>query len=149
METRFPTESPPDLDFGASWARFWEVLGSIFEAFSDNFAEHWGAFAIQDRFENLPSASLQKERRFPFHVKSGLCWRAFFHLFDSKTPLDAPRRPKTPPRRPQDGPRRLQEAPRRPQGSENGGKMEPSWHQNGVQHRLGSKSGKPKNNLAR
>ena len=24
METRFPTESPPDLDFGASWARFWE-----------------------------------------------------------------------------------------------------------------------------
>ena len=75
METRFPTESPPDLDFGASWARFWEVLGSIFGAFSEKFAEHWGAFAIQDRFENLPSASLQKERRFPFHVKSGFAGR--------------------------------------------------------------------------
>ena len=71
METRFPTESPPDLDFGASWDRFWEVLGSIFGAFSEKFGEHWGAFAIQDLFENLPSASLQKERRFPFHVKSG------------------------------------------------------------------------------
>ena len=57
----------------------------------------------------------KNERRFPFHVKSGLCWRAFFHLFDSKTPLDGPRRPKTPPRRPQDGPRLAQDAPRRAQ----------------------------------
>ena len=77
IEKRFPAEPPPDLDFGASWARFWELLGSIFEAFSEIFAEHWGAFAIQDRFENLPSASLQKERRFPFHVKSGFCWSGF------------------------------------------------------------------------
>ena len=29
IEKRFPAESPPDLDFGVSWARFWEVLGSI------------------------------------------------------------------------------------------------------------------------
>ena len=65
-------------------------------------------------------------------LATGLCWRVFFHLFDSKTPLDAPRRPKTAPRRPQDGPRRLQEAPRRPQGSENGGKMEEKRSQVGI-----------------
>ena len=29
METPFPAEFPPDLDFGTSWARFWEVLASI------------------------------------------------------------------------------------------------------------------------
>ena len=84
METRFPTEFPPDLDFGASWDRFWEILGSIFGAFSEKFAEHWGAFAIQDRFKNLPSASLQKERRFPFHVKSGLCWASFCNHLGTK-----------------------------------------------------------------
>ena len=34
------------------------------------------------------------------------------------------------PRRPQDAPRRPQEAPKTPQGSENGAKMEASWHPN-------------------
>ena len=66
--------------------RLWSVLGSILGGFGIDFwsffrekiAEHWGAFAIQDRFENLPSASLQKERRFPFHVKSGFTlYRSF------------------------------------------------------------------------
>ena len=80
------------LDFGRFWDRFLEL-------FSMKFAEHWGAFAIQDRFENLPSASLQKERRFPFHVKSGLSWGGFAR--------------QSAPRRTQDVPRRAQDAPRR------------------------------------
>ena len=71
-------------------------------------------------------------------------------------PQGAPRRTQDGPRRPQDGPKKAQEAPRGPQEApgvgkwrENGGKTEPSWHQNGVQLRLSSKSEKPKNNLAR
>ena len=41
-----------------------------------------------------------------------------------------PRCPQDAPRRPQDAPRRPQEAPKTPQGSENGAKMEASWHPN-------------------
>ena len=74
----------------------------------------------------------------------------------SKTRQDVPRCAKMRPRGPQVGPRRLQDAQRSPQEApgvgkwrENGGKMEPSWHQNGAQVRLSSKSQKPKNNLAR
>ena len=95
MATRFPAESPPDIDF-------WSVLGSILEGFGiefysfyKKFAERWGAFAIKDRFENLPSASLQKERRFPFHVKSGLSWGGFGAHAASKTPQDTSKNPKT------------------------------------------------------
>ena len=110
MEKRFPAESPPGLDFGASWARFWEVLGSNFYSFYKKFAERWGAFAIKDRFENLPSASLQKERRFPFHVKSGLSWGVFGAQDASKTAQDASKNPK----RRQDAPKTPQDAPKTP-----------------------------------
>ena len=64
-------------------------------------------------------------------------------------PKSAPGRPKTPPRRPKRPPGGPQEAPGVRKWRENGGKTEPSWHQNGVQLRLSSKSEKPKNNLAR
>ena len=63
-----------------------------------------------------------------------------------KTAQDAP---KTPPRRPKRPPGGPQEAPGVGKWRENGGKTEPSWHQNGVQLRLSSKSEKLKNNLAR
>ena len=135
MEKRFPAESPPGLDFGASWARFWEVLGSIVGAFSEKFAEHWGAFAIKDRFENLPSASLQKERRFPFHVKSGFFGRSVFHprRFQdaprrAKTCQDAPRCAQEGPKTAQDASKMTQDAPKRRQDAPGFGK----WNQNGA-----------------
>ena len=46
IEKRFPAESPPDLDFGASWARFWEVLGSIFGGVEVDFSRIWDCFGL-------------------------------------------------------------------------------------------------------
>ena len=64
-------------------------------------------------------------------------WRRVAVIFlgvFSKSRQDAPkmppRCPQDAPRRPQDAPRRPQEAPKTPQGSENGAKMEASWHPN-------------------
>ena len=46
METRFATESPPDLDFGGSWARFLEVLGWILGGVEEDFRRFWFVFGL-------------------------------------------------------------------------------------------------------
>ena len=135
MEKRFPAESPPDLDFGASWARFWEVWGSNFTAFTRT---------LRSAGELLRSKTVSRTFQVRASKKSGASRSMSNQVF---------LRAKTAPRRLQDAPRRAkicQDAPKRarrrpktlprcpkmpprgaktPQDSENGAKMEPSWHQ--------------------
>ena len=64
----------------------------------------WGGFGAQDAFKTLPRGA--------------------------KTPQDAPKTLQDAPRCPQDASKRPREVPKTPQETENGAKMEPSWHQN-------------------
>ena len=94
METRFPAESPPDLDFGASWARFWEVLGSISTAFAINW---------RSAGDLLRSKIVLRTFQVRASKKSGASRSMSNQVF---------LRAKTVPRRLQDAPRCAQDAPK-------------------------------------
>ena len=71
----------------------------------------WGRMVkIPPKWSQTPE--FKTKRRFPFLIKTGLCWRWFW----------SPRRPQDAPRGPQDDPRSPKMAPRRPQALPDGPK---------------------------
>ena len=130
METRFATESPPDLDFGTSWARFGEVLGSIFEAFTRNLlsvGELLRSKIVSRTFQVRAFKKSGASRSMSNQVYLGVVLRAKTRQDAPKTcpdapktRQDAPRRAKWRTRRAKDAPRGRQEAPRRAQDAPRG-----------------------------
>ena len=135
MEKRFPAESPPGLDFGASWARFWDRILQLLQEICGAL----GSFCDQRSFREPSKCEPPKRAALPVPCQIRFFLRAKTaprRLQDgprrAKMCQDAPRCAQEGPKTAQDASKTPQDAPKRPQGSENGGKMEEKWSQVGI-----------------